>query len=61
VKSLTNWLLWACGRVCQTAYCGRGGEFCKLVFLGVWESLTNWLLWAWDILTKWLLWARGRD
>jgi hypothetical protein len=45
-ESLTNWLLWAWGslincllwtwrRVCQTGYCGRGGEFDKLVIVGV--------------------------
>jgi hypothetical protein len=35
VASLTNWC------------CGRGGEFDKLVIVGVGEILTNWLVWAW--------------
>jgi hypothetical protein len=43
-ESLTNWLLWAWGRVCQTGYCARGGEFDKLFNLGVGKSLTNWFL-----------------
>jgi hypothetical protein len=38
---LTNRLLWAWGRVRKTGYCGRGGEFDKLVFVGVRESLKN--------------------
>jgi hypothetical protein len=46
-ESLSNRLLWAWGRVCQTGYCGLGGEFVKLVIVGVGESLSNWLLWAW--------------
>jgi hypothetical protein len=28
-------------------YSGRGGEFDKLVIVGVEESVKNWLLWAW--------------
>jgi hypothetical protein len=43
-ESLTNWLLWAWGRVWQTDYCGRGGEFDKQVIVDVGESLANWLL-----------------
>jgi hypothetical protein len=46
-ESLTNWLLWALGRVWQTGYCGRGGEFDKQVIVGMGQSLTNCLLWAW--------------
>jgi hypothetical protein len=34
-ESLTNWLLWAWGKVCQTGYCWRGEEFDKLVIMGV--------------------------
>jgi hypothetical protein len=32
----------------QIGYCGRGGEFDKLVIVGVGKSLRNWLLWAWE-------------
>jgi hypothetical protein len=50
--------LWAWGRVCQTGYCGLGGEcqtgycgrgveFVKHVIVGLGESLSNWLFWAW--------------
>jgi hypothetical protein len=59
-KSLTNWLLWAWWRVKQTGYCGRGGEFDKLVFVGVGKSLTIGYCGRGGSLTNWLLWAWGR-
>jgi hypothetical protein len=43
---MTNFLLCAWARVCQTGYCERGGEFDKQVIVGVGESVTNWFLWA---------------
>jgi hypothetical protein len=47
-ESFTNWLLWAWGRVGQTGFCGREGEFEKLVIVGVGESFKNWLLGPWE-------------
>jgi hypothetical protein len=34
-ESLTNCLVWAWGKFCQTGYCWRGAEFDKLVIVGV--------------------------
>jgi hypothetical protein len=36
----------------KNVYCGREGEIVKLVFVGIGESLTNWLLRAWGIVDK---------
>jgi hypothetical protein len=57
---MTIWLLWAWGRIRQTGYCGREGEFDKLFIVGVGKSLTNWLLWAWGRVSNWLLRGWGR-
>jgi hypothetical protein len=49
------------GRVWQTGYCRRGGEFDKLVFVGVRESLKNWLLWAWGEFEKLVIFGVGES
>jgi hypothetical protein len=57
---LTNWLFWAWDRVSQNGYCGLEGEIEKLVFVGVGESLTNWLLRAWGAVYQLVIVGVGR-